>query len=56
MSSGGLVSDVIGRMGMDCSRGEWVDALAAAGVVQGPRKLEQLAVWVHRLAPGVRLM
>lgn len=56
VGAGAAVSDVIGRVGMDCTRGELVDALAAADVVQGPRKLEQLAGWIHRLVPGVRLM
>ena len=54
--AGAAVADVIGRVGMDCTRGELVDALAASDVIQGPRKLEQLAGWIHRLAPGVRLM
>ncbi|MBC8444945.1 MAG: hypothetical protein H8D77_02360 [Chloroflexi bacterium] len=54
--AGAAVVDVIGRVGMDCTRGGLVDALAASGVVQGTRKLEQLAGWIHRLAPGVRLM
>ncbi len=54
--AGAAVADVVGQVGMDCTRGELVDALATAGVVQGPRKLEQLAGWIHRLVPGVRLM
>lgn len=54
--AGAAVADVIGHVGLDCTRGELVDALAAAGVVQGPRKLEEVAGWIHRLVPGVRLM
>jgi hypothetical protein len=54
--AGVAVADVIGRVGMDCTRGELVDALAASGVIGGPRKLAQMAGWLHRLAPGVRLM
>ena len=55
-AAGHQVVEVLGTTGTACSRAELVDALAAAGLVEPARKLEQLAGWVHRLAPGVRLM
>jgi len=39
-----------------CTRAELVAALAAGGVLSLSRPLQQLANWVHRLQPGVRLM
>jgi len=54
--AGAAVSEAIGRVGMDSTRGELVDGLTASGVLQGPRKLEGLAGWIHRVVPGVRLM
>ncbi len=53
---GAAVDSVLTAVGVACSRGELVDALAAGGVLEGGRKLEQLAGWVHRMVPGIRLM
>ena len=39
-----------------CTRAELVAALAGGGVLSRARPLQQLANWVHRLQPGVRLM
>jgi len=39
-----------------CTRSELVAALAGGGVLSPRRRLQQLANWVHRLQPGVRLM
>ena len=38
------------------TRAELIDSLAGEGLVDGERKLEQVAGWVHRVMPGVRLM
>ena len=43
-------------MSMTATRAELVDGLADEGLVDGERKLEQVACWVHRVMPGVRLM
>lgn len=53
---GGELVEVLGRVGTACTRAELVEGLAAAGVVAPSRKLEQIAGWVHRLMPGIRLM
>jgi hypothetical protein len=50
-----LASVVSGSL-LATSRAELVEALASAGVVAGRHKTGALAVWVHRLVPGVRLM
>jgi transposase-like protein len=41
---------------IDCTRGELVDALSAAGLLASARRLAELACWIHRVAPGVRVM
>lgn len=38
------------------ARAVYVDALAASGAVAADHKLAQVAEWIHRVAPGVRLM
>jgi len=48
-----VVSTVMGSAG---SRGQLAVALATAGLIEADHQLEQLAGWVHRLMPGVRLM
>lgn len=50
------VEAVLRELGAWCTRGELVEALAGAGVVAKQRKLERLACWIHRIAPGLRLM
>lgn len=37
-------------------RAAYVEALAACGAVAPDHKLAQVAEWIHRVAPGVRLM
>ena len=39
-----------------CTRAELVAAGVAGGLLSPSRRLQQLAAWVHRLEPGVRLM
>ena len=56
VAAGVQVSHALGGLGGACSRAELVDALSAALLVDPARKLAQLAVWVHRLVPGIRLM
>ena len=55
-AAGEQVVEVLGRVGVDCCRAELVDAAAAAGLVDPARKLGQVAAWIHRLVPGIRLM
>jgi transposase-like protein len=50
------VEGVLKDLGVECTRGQWVEALAAAGLVEKPRKLAHLACWIHRLEPGLRLL
>jgi len=47
---------VIRELGIGCSRRQLVEGLAGAGLVEQQHKLGQLASWVHRLVPGVRVM
>ncbi len=56
VGTGAPVEAVLKELGAWCTRGELVEALAGAGVVDKQRKLEYLACWIHRLAPGLRLM
>ncbi len=55
VEGGGEVAAVVQALGAWCSRGELVESLAAAGVVDSRRKLGRLASWVHRLVPGIRV-
>ena len=50
------VKEVLETLGAWCSRGELVEGLAQAGSVEKKRKLQDLACWIHRLSPGLRLM
>ena len=54
VGAGARVEAVLEDLGIWCTRGQWVEALA--GVVEKQRKLEHLACWIHRIAPGLRLM
>lgn len=53
---GGEAGGVIRHLGARCSRRELIEGLSAAGVVEGRRKVGELACWIHRLAPGARVM
>jgi hypothetical protein len=55
-ASEAAVADVVAAIGIDCSRLDLVEALSQSGQTEPRRKLEQLAGWVHRVAPGLRLM
>ena len=48
--------EVSSGMSMTSTCAELVDGLADEGAIDGERKLEQVAGWVHRVMPGVRLM
>jgi len=54
--AGAKVDPVLKQLGAWCTRGELVEALAQAGLVETKRKLQDLACWIHRLVPGLRLM
>lgn len=56
VAGGAEVSAVLNQLGAGRTRGEWVEALALANLVEKERKLEDLACWIHRLVPGLRLM
>jgi len=50
------VEGVLEALGAWCTRGELVEGLAGAGQIEKKRKLQKFAGWIHRLAPGLRLM
>ncbi len=50
------VEDSAAAVETGATRGELVDALAAAGSVVDARKLADVAGWLHRIVPGVRLV
>jgi hypothetical protein len=54
--SGGEVASVVADLGHGRSRGDLVEFLARAGMVERRYKLGQLACWIHRVVPGVRVM
>ncbi len=56
VESGEDAASLIRELGIGCSRQELVEGLAGAGLVDEQRKLGQLASWVHRIVPGVRVM
>lgn len=56
VESGEEAAWVIQQLGISCSRRELVEGLAGAGLVDEQHKLGQLASWVHRVVPGVRVM
>ncbi len=43
-------------LAVGATRGELADSLVAAGCVEARRKLASVAVWLHRLVPGLRLL
>lgn len=53
---GAAVEAVLNKVGAWCTRADLVDALAQAGLVREECKFKDLACWIHRTAPGVRLM
>ena len=55
-AAGAVVAAVVQVTGIDCSRSELLDALSQRGLLEPRHKLQQLAGWVHRIAPGLRLM
>lgn len=56
VAGGAEVSAVLNQLGAGRTRCEWVEALALANLVEKECKLEDLACWIHRLVPGLRLM
>lgn len=50
------VLGITDHLSISCSRAELVAALTGGGVLSRSARLEQLAAWVHRLQPGIRLM
>jgi hypothetical protein len=56
MSAGTPPPRVLSALGVWCSRAELVEGLARAGQTAEKRKLQDLACWIHRLTPGIRLM
>lgn len=56
LECGGAVVEVVKGTGSWCRRRDLVEALAGGGLVESPRKVGQLACWVHRVVPGVRVM
>ena len=54
--AGVAVAAMLQMTGIDCSRRELVEAVVQHGLTLPGRKLEDLACWVHRLVPGIRLM
>jgi len=54
--AGAAVAAVLQVTGIDCSRVELLEALSQRGLIEPSQKLQQLACWVHRAAPGLRLM
>jgi hypothetical protein len=50
------VAEVVAAAGIDCSRLHFAEALSQSGLTEPGRKLEQLACWIHRVVPGLRLM
>lgn len=53
---GAPVLAVIASLGAACSRAQLIEGLADRGLLDSPTKMAQLASWIHRLVPGVRLM
>ncbi len=54
--SGGEVGAVVADLGLHCSRGDLVEALARAVLVSNHHKVGQLSCWTHRIVPGIRVM
>ncbi len=55
-ATGAQAEAVLRGLGAWCSRADLVEVLAGVGRVEKRLKLEQLACWIHRLVPGLRLM
>ncbi len=53
---GATLGAVLNAVGSWCTRIELVDALARAGLVRKQSKFSDLACWIHRAAPGLRLI
>ena len=54
--SASFFEEVLADLGLACTRAQLVESLADGGLVEPERKLADVASWVHRLVPGVRLM
>ena len=50
------VSSTVADLGVWCSRSELVEGLADAKLLERNHKLGDLAGWIHRLTPGIRVM
>jgi hypothetical protein len=50
------VGSVVRQLGIGCSRQDLVEGLAAVGLVEQRHKLGELACWIDRVVPGVRVM
>lgn len=56
VESGGAAASAVAGLGSWCSRGELVEGLVGAKLLEKRRKLGQLSCWIHRIVPGVRVM
>lgn len=55
-AAGAAVEAVLNEVGSWCTRDEMVEVLARAGVVGKGCKYKDLAGWIHRIFPGLRLI
>jgi len=55
-AAGQEVTELLRLTGTACDRAAFVDAVAEVGLGAPAAKLHQLAGWLHRLVPGIRLM
>lgn len=53
--AGAAICGVLERLTVACTRAELVDGLAGDGLLMARQKTAQLAGWIHRLVPGLRL-
>lgn len=53
---GARLGAVLNDVGAWCTRAEAVDALTRAGLLRKECQFKDLACWIHRAVPGVRLM
>jgi hypothetical protein len=53
---GAGIAEVLGRLSVDCSRLELLGELVRAGLLRAACRVAQLAGWIHRAVPGLRLM
>ena len=56
VDGGGEVATVVQGLGSWCNRLELIEGLSQAQVLSSQRKLGELACFIHRLVPGVRVM